>query len=401
MFKTIRDRNVWLILVATLFLGLAYGIAISVFAVFLDARDVSKQDIGTLAAWFAGGIVCFSLPAGVLIRRISAKAVLVLSLSGYACTVGAFPFVESYSGLAAIRFLDGACSVGIWVSSEIILLSRADRDNKAFLTSLYAIAVAVGYMLGPFAARGVAAVAPLEAVFLVSSVLSASVSLLVLARLDGDVKHVAHTGEIGDAKRPVVSALRMLLRIKTSCFANYAYGYFQASVVLFLPLFLMESKGIEPEQTILTPAFFAGGMLLCSNTLGRLGDRYGHLLLMRILGAIGAVTILAFVFLDSYAAMCGAVFIAGATLATISPVSLALQGVIVEPHEYSRSNSLYNLCYASGMLMGPPISSWLFQNHGGVAMLVHLAALWAFFVAFSILYARDDPAVASRTMSAN
>ena len=56
----------------------------------------------------------------------------------------------------------------------------------------------------------------------------------------------------------------------------FAYGYFQASAVLFLPLYPMQQKHVAEEQTILVPAFFAGGMPLFSNVAGRSG-RFGHL----------------------------------------------------------------------------------------------------------------------------
>jgi MFS family permease len=183
----------------------------------------------------------------------------------------------------------------------------------------------------------------------------------------------------------------LLYRIKNSCFATFAYGYFQASVVLFLPLYLMQAKGILKEQTILIPAFFAGGMLLFSNYAGRLGDRVGHLAVMRVLGMVGLSMILSFVFLDSYFFMCAAVFVAGASLASISPVSLALLGVTTP--EYGRATSVYNAFYATGMLLGPPISSRLFNAHGGAVMLFHLAAIWALFVVFTSVFFRDDPAV--------
>ena len=183
----------------------------------------------------------------------------------------------------------------------------------------------------------------------------------------------------------------LIFRIKTSCFATFAYGYFQASVVLFLPLFLMRSKGITKEQTILIPAFFAAGMLLFSNYAGRLGDRRGHLGVMRVLATVGLSMIFAFVFLDSYAWMCAAVFVAGASLASISPVSLALQGVISPEH--GRATALYNSFYAVGILLGPLVSSVIFETYGGATMLFHLAALWTAFVLFSLVFYKDDPAV--------
>jgi MFS family permease len=90
--------------------------------------------------------------------------------------------------------------------------------------------------------------------------------------------------------------------------------------------------------------------------------------------------------------MAVAVFIAGATLASISPVSLALQGVVTAKHDYSRANAIYNVFYAVGMLLGPPVSGLVLQRFGGAAMLYHLAALWMAFVIFTTVFASDDPA---------
>ena len=393
----VPDKNVWRIYRVTFALGMAYGTAISVIALFLDAHGFGKLAIGKLAAWFAAGIVAFSLPMGPLARRFSAKRMLAVSLAGYAAAVTAFPFMRSFWSIAALRFFDGACSVGVWVSSESILLARAGKDNKAFVTSLYAIAVACGYVGGPIAARLCTAYLPLEFAFIMAGLIAIGASAYALLRLDPDVRGTGH-----DVDHPLAalaaesSALKLLWRIKTSCFGTFAYGYFQASVVLFLPLYLMERKGITQPQTMVIPAYFAGGMLLFSNYAGRLGDKYGHLLLMRILGIIGMSMVLGFVYLDSYPAMCAAVFIAGASLASISPVSLALQGVVAHPSEYERGTSIYNAFYAAGMLLGPPVSSYLFETRGGAVMLEQLALLWAAFVTFAFVFRTDDPAALRR-----
>jgi MFS family permease len=391
VLRRIRDPNIRLIYLAILLLGTAYGISIAVIALHLDARGFTKSDIGQLAAFFASGIVVTSIPVGVLLRRFSAKATLTASLLGYAVAVGVFPLLHSYWAIAFARFFDGAFSVGIWVSCETVLLMRSDQDNKAYVTSLYAIAIAVGYIAGPLAARPIAHAFSLDAAFWLAAAIATLAALIVLARLDPDPRgaHGDSTGGAGGRHEP---AMRLVARIKTSCFATFAYGYFQASVVLFLPLYLVESKGISREQTIVIPAFFAAGMLLFSNAAGRLGDRIGHLFVMRLLGAIGVVTILAFVFLDSFPLMAAAVFAAGATLASISPVSLAFQGVVAPKNDYSRANAVYNVFYAAGMLFGPPASSLIFRSFGGAVMLYHLALLWVSFVVFAKVFAADDPA---------
>jgi MFS family permease len=398
MLREIRERvsdpNIYRVYGTTLALGIAYGLSLSVLTVYLDQKGFGKLDIGKLAACFAVGLVALSLPLGALIRRFSAKWTLSAALLGYAITIALFPLLDSFWAIAAVRFLDGASSVGVWVSSETILLTRARREHKAYVTSLYAIAIAVGYVVGPFAARLVTAAFPISYAFEVSGVIAFATSLYAAFRIERDPSESTHEDEHGNPKAASTSAFGLLARIKTSCFATFAYGYFQVSVVLFLPLFLMGSKGISKEQTILIPAFFAAGMLLFSNYAGRIGDRLGHLAVMRVLASIGLSMIFAFVFLDSFVWMCAAVFVAGASLASISPVSLALQGVISTEH--GRATSLYNAFYAFGILLGPLVSSVLFEAKGGAVMLFHLAALWIVFVVFSIVFYRDDPAVLRR-----
>lgn len=398
MLKAIRDPNIWRIYWTILLLGIAYGLSVAVIALHLDALGYREKAIGGLAAWFASGIVLLSIPAGRLVSRWGAKRTLLCALFGYAASVSIFPLLTSFAPIAAARFVDGACSACIWVSCETILLRRSDQTNKAQVMSVYAMAMAIGYVLGPIAANVIAAAMPLTAAFVASGIIAAASASYVALRLEPDPRDRARTSQasVSGAEHaddgPHPSALAILHRIKTSCFGAFSYGYFEASVVLFLPLYLIHDKGITREQTIAVPAFFAAGMLLFTNVAGRLGDKFGHLFLMRILAAIGGAMVLGFVALGSFAPMAVAVFVAGATLASISPVSLALQGVVTAPRDYDRANAVYNAFYAAGILLGPPISGWVFARWGGAAMLFHLAAMWGAFVAFAITFAADDPA---------
>jgi MFS family permease len=380
----------------TFLFGLGCGISVALTALYLDAQGFTKQDIGTLASWFASGIVLFALPAGWLMKSLSPGHVLPCALAGYALSIAAFPFAQGYGQMAAVRFLDGACSVTIWVSAETLLLARAGPSNKAHLTSLYAVYLALGYGLGPLLARVAAAASVAHRpMFLTAGALAAAAA--VVARGVGGPGPAAPIAAAEPAATGSgASAWQILWRIKIACFATLAYGYFQASVVLFLPLYLIESKGVARERTILLPGLFCLGMLLFSNAVGRLGDRLGHLRVMRGLALVGGSMILGFVYLDAYALMCAAVFVAGATLAAMSSVSLALQGASVDKRDLARSNSIYNLFYAAGIFAGPLASSLIFSARGGAAMLYHLAALYALFLAFSVAFRRDDPARAGR-----
>ena len=381
---------------ATYLFGVACGISLALTPLSLGRSGFGKEDMGTLALFFAAGLVLFSLPVGALLRRFGAKAILIGALGGYAACVAAFPHMKSYVSIAGIRFFDGAFSICVWVSSETVVLSRSDEKHKAHLTSLYAIWLASGYVTGPLLARGLAPWLSFEQLFSLAGFI-ACLAVIYLMRSLG----TAHAGGSTSHAGPTTtqSTLSILRKIKTSCFASFSYGYFQAAVVLFLPLYLIESKAIPADDTIVLPGLFCLGMLLCSNVAGRWGDRSGHLLVMGALSTVGMACVFGFVFVDHYWLMCTLVFLAGGTLASMSPIALALTGVVVDPSDLGRANSLYNTFYASGILLGPPISSLVFARYGGALMLYHLAALWAAFIVFTIVFARDDPAAQGRRLS--
>ncbi len=365
--RRIADRNVWIIYGVMLLVGIAYGLSTAVVSLHLDHLHYDKHEIGWLATAFATGIVLASLPSGALVRALSPKRALVGALLGYAVCVSLFPRCETTASIGLVRACDGAFSVVVWVAAETELLGRAGKSHKAFVMSLYATCLAVGYVVGPLSARVLIGLFPMARVFYVAGAFAA-----------------AHAPS-------AASTMDILRRIRTSCFATFAYGYFQISVVALLPLYLVKEKGIPEERTILLTALFALGMLGFSSFAGRLGDRFGHLRVMRVLAVVGLCMVASFVLLDSFAIMGVAVTVAGATLATISPVSLALQGHVVPPEELHRANALYNTFYAAGMLVGPPVSGYLFRARGGGAMLFHLAALWVLFVIFTIVFSADDP----------
>ncbi len=382
---------------ATFLFGTACGISLALTPLILDRAGFDKESMGTLALFFAAGLVLFSLPVGAVLRRLGPKATLGVALCGYAICVATFPFMKSYASIAGIRFLDGVFSICVWVSSETLVLARSDAKHKGHLTSLYAIWLASGYVTGPLLARGLAAILSYQELFLLAGAIAACAVVYLTRRL-GPAPAVSAVSEVATGLSEL-SLGQLLSKIKTSCFATFSYGYFQAAVVLFLPLYLIESKGIAPDDTIILPGLFCLGMLLCSNWAARWGDRVGHLFVMTVLSTIGMGCVFGFVFVNQFVPMCVLVFLAGATLASMSPIALALTGVIVAPSDLGRANSLYNTFYASGIFLGPPVSSFVFSRYGGGLMLYHLAAMWAAFIVWSVLFSRDDPSSMGRRFS--
>src|SRR5580700_11056153 len=202
MLRRVPDPSTRVVFAATLVVGTGYGVSIALTALRLNALGFGKAAIGSLASVFATGIVLASLPMGAILRRVSAKSILVASLAGYAVCVGVFPFLESAGAISAARFLDGACSVATWIGFETVLLRRAEAHQKAYVMSIYAIAIALGYMLGPLVAKGIVAFAPMRMAFLASSALAIGACLLVVVRLDRSAAERPIAAAVGAGRRP-------------------------------------------------------------------------------------------------------------------------------------------------------------------------------------------------------
>lgn len=408
------DRNLWVIYAVMLVLSTAYGIALAVLPIVLEARKIGEDVAGELASWFALGLVLFAVPSGAFIRRFSARWTLTISILGYAVMIGILPLLKTYPALALDRFVDGLFSMGAWMSAETLVLWRSNRENKALATSLSASFTMAGYMAGPTLSYAVSGWVAPELRFFVAGGIAVVAALICGLALDADPPESQRHAETLPKGAELVSgeagveaapgwrgALSLTWRIKVSCMATFASGFFQASAALFVPRFLVEEKGVSDERASLVVAFAAAGMLLVANVAARAGDRLGHVVVMRTLAVAGVLGMLAMLPLDSFPMMALVFVVAGGCISSMPPLSLALQGVIVSPVEYPRSNSIFNVFFACGLVVGPLITGRVFAGYGGAAIILLFAALWCVFVLASLVFRGDDPRRRGDSMELN
>ncbi|MBL9128153.1 MAG: MFS transporter [Verrucomicrobiales bacterium] len=393
------DRNLWVIYATMMVLSTAYGIALAVLPIVLEERRLGHEVVGELASWFALGLVLFALPSGLFVRWLTARWTLVISILGYAAMIGILPLLRGYSALAADRFVDGLFSMGAWMSAETLVLWRSTRENKALATSLSATFTMFGYLVGPVLSFLVSGWVKPEMRFFVAGGIAVVAAVICAVFLDPDPpeshRH-AETPAVGDAPEVEappgpLGAIGLAWRIRVSCVATFVSGFFQASAALFVPRYLALEKGVPGEKASLVVAFAAAGMLLISNFAARAGDRFGHIRIMRLLAVAGVLGMLALLPLQSFVAMGLMLVVAGGCISSMPPLSLALQGVIVCPAEYPRSNSIFNVFFACGLVIGPWATGRMFSEFGGSAIVFLFAALWALFVVVTLLFRRDDP----------
>lgn len=402
MREILKDKNIRTAYKLCLTLGIAYGMVLAIISLYLTRVHLyDKPTIANLATFFSVGIAAFAVPMGLMIRKLSPRVVLMIALFGYGTAVAIFPFMPGFGGLAASRAFDGAFSVGAWISLETILLLRTTSLNRGFVTGLYSNVLALGYVIGSGLAWGASLLwADTEpVVFVCAGCVAIGGAIYASLKLDHAIEAVelpaTPTSEV-PAPPSSTSLPSLLWRIKTACVPPFTYGYFQGSLVLYLPLYLTQERGVPVDDTKLLVGLFSLGMVLFVMGIGHLGDRYGHLRVIRVCAAIGGLIALSVVYLPNFLLIAIAVVLAGGALSPMWPLALALQSLICEPRDYGRANGLLNASFALGAVSGPLVSSRVYEHWSGEVMVLHLAAMWGIVVLSSLVFRRDDPSMRPR-----
>ena len=288
LLRRIPDRNVWIIYAAILLLGVAYGVSIAVLAIHLKEHGIPELAMGGLAAAFALGIVAFSIPSGWVVQRFGAKKTLLVALLGYATCVSIFPFLTTTSALSIARFFDGSFSVAVWVAAETALLARSDKTNKAFVMSLYAMSLGLGYVFGPILAMGVVKAAGTTGTFVAAGVLAfvaaavfalAGPAIIDLMTANEEVREMARRYLPWAVATPIAGVLAFQMDgvFIGATWSRDMRNMMLASLVLFLAVWWWAEPALGTDGLWLALLVFlsARGLTLAWRCRGRIAATFG------------------------------------------------------------------------------------------------------------------------------
>lgn len=380
--------------------GAAVAAEAAFLSLYLREAGLDAAAIGALAAVFAVGGVAVAAPLTRV--DVEPKRLLVAALSVFGLALASLPFVaRSTPLLVAVRLVEGAAMVAIWIGYEAALFSRAPSGERGTVSALYAMVLAFGYVAGPLLAGVSRSTGTAALPFWAAGALTLGNALWVQLGVRGHARrgteHAdAPVNDSASTPARATSFRALAWRAKATGVAMFGTGYLKASLVVLLPLYLVDHRAFAAQETPLVLSTYAAGALSFTLVAGRLGDRHGHLRLMTVLATVGGGAMLAFIVFPARMATLGIALVAGASLATISPLAMALQANVVNERDYGRAMSLSNGLYAAGTLAGPLVTGALYARapHGAVAQI---AAMWLAFAVFGVIFAKDDPArLASR-----
>ena len=348
---------------------------------FTHDLGLSKVEAGVLVGGYAAGALVGGLPGGVAAARLGPRRAVLVGLALMGAASLGFAFAGGFATLFAARFLQGCASGFTWAGSFAWLLAAAPRERRGELVGSALGAATFGALFGPVAGAA-AALAGRGVVFSALAGLS-----VVLGAWALRLEPVATEPPRAAA---VVRALRNR-RFQAGLAGMALPSFFYGVLSVLGPLHLSAAGwGAAAIGAVwLVGAAFETAI---APLAGRVSDRRGPLVPMRLSLAAGAVCSLALAAglrPLGYVPFVVAAATAWGPLFTVAFVLLA-DGAETSGLPQAMAFGLMNAAWAVGALVGPAAGGGIASVTGDAVPFLVCAGLCA--AAFAAARSRHDRA---------
>jgi MFS family permease len=329
---------------------------------------LSKAEAGALVAAFGAGALVGGVPGGIVAARFGPKRAVVSGLILLGLASFAFAAAGTAVTLGAARFVQGLSSTTTWAGALGWLTVSAPRTERgAFIGTAFGAAV-FGALLGPMLG-GIADVVGIRASFTAVGILAlAFAALAALPRAAPE--EPASTGGL----RRALGDRRFLGGLWLNTLPALLFGI----LVVLAPLAL-DRHGWSPFAIALV--FFAAGLVevVINPLLGRVSDRVGRLLPVRIALAASIVVAVALAAASEPVALAVLVCAAGISFGGFYTPGMALASHRAEMAGLAQGMAfgLMNSAWALGNVTGPTLGGALAELFGDPVPYLAGAALCA------------------------
>lgn len=356
------SRPVLLLLCGLLLLTLAIAVLNTLVPLWLAHDHLPTWQVGMVSSSYFTGNLVGTLLCGRLIKRFGfnrsyyvASLIFALGCVGLGFSIG---FV-SWMGW---RFLAGIGCAMIWVVVESALMCSGTSRNRGRLLAAYMMVYYVGTVLGQLMVSKLPTDLMSVLPWVTGMVLAAILPLLFTRIINNQSEHEA-PAQIW----PMLKLRQARLGVNGCIVSGIALGSLYGLMPLWLNHQGYSDSGIGFWMAVMVSAGIVGQW-----PIGRLADRYGRLLVLRVQVF---VVILGSLAMLSGAAMAPTLFILGAAGFTLYPVAMAWACEKVEHHQLVAMNQALLLSYTIGSLLGPTFTSMLMQNYSDNLLFVMIASV--------------------------
>jgi MFS family permease len=335
---------------------------------------LSKTAAGLLVGAYAAGAVIGALPGGIAAARYGPRRALLIGLVLVAVSSLGFGFADDAWTLGAARLAQGLGGSLAWAGSLTWLIVATSRSRRGELLGTAIGSAIFGALLGP-AVGALAHQVGERLVFIGLACLAAFLAAWALRLPPADAEPPRRGAILRAVREPQVLGALWLMTIPALVFGI---------VGVLVPLELDRAGWAAPAIAAAWISSAAIEMFIAP-LIGRVSDRRGRMLPLRV-GLGGAVVVLvAFAFADRPAAVVPILILSGITFGAFWAPAMALLADGAERMGLAQGLAfgLMNVAWGAGNALGPPLGGVL-ADAAGDALPYGLAAV---FCAGTFLFA--------------
>jgi len=375
---TTYTRPVLLLLCGLLLLTLAIAVLNTLVPLWLAHENLPTWQVGMVSSSFFTGNLLGTLLTGSLIKRFGFNRSYYLASLIFAVGCAGLGLMVGFWSWMVWRFIAGVGCAMIWVVVESALMCSGTSRNRGRLLAAYMMVCYVGTVLGQLMVSKFPTDLMSVLPWVTGMVLAAILPLLFTRIVNQSSEHQEATHVW-----PMLRLRQARLGINGCIISGIVLGSLYGLMPLYLNHQGVSDSGIGFWMAVMVSAGIVGQW-----PIGRLADRFGRLLVLRVQVFVVIMGCLAML---SNAAMAPALFILGAAGFTLYPVAMAWACEKVEHHQLVAMNQALLLSYTIGSLLGPTFTAMLMQNYSDNLLFIMIASVSFIYLLMLLRKAGEHP----------
>ncbi|WP_213782155.1 MFS transporter [Enterobacter kobei] len=375
---TTYTRPVLLLLCGLLLLTLAIAVLNTLVPLWLAHENLPTWQVGMVSSSFFTGNLLGTLLTGSLIKRFGFNRSYYLASLIFAAGCAGLGLMVGFWSWMAWRFISGVGCAMIWVVVESALMCSGTSRNRGRLLAAYMMVYYVGTVLGQLMVSKLPTDLMSVLPWVTGMVLAAILPLLFTRIVNQKSEHQEATHIW-----PMLRLRQARLGVNGCIISGIVLGSLYGLMPLYLNHQGVSDAGIGFWMAVMVSAGIVGQW-----PIGRLADRFGRLLVLRVQVFVVIMSCLAML---SNAAMAPALFILGAAGFTLYPVAMAWACEKVEHHQLVAMNQALLLSYTIGSLLGPTFTAMLMQSYSDNLLFIMIASVSFIYLLMLLRKAGEHP----------
>ncbi|WP_026111886.1 MFS transporter [Winslowiella toletana] len=357
------SRPVILLLCGLLLLTVSIAVLNTLVPLWLTHDRLPTWQVGLVSSSYFTGNLLGTLLAGWLIKRLGFNYTYYLATLVFALATVWLGMSSGFFAWSLGRFAAGMGCALIWVVVESALMCSGTVRNRGQLLAAYMMVYYLGTVIGQLLVSKVSTEL-MSVLPWVTAVVMAGILPLVFTKVTAQ----------GNDEEAAPGRMWPMLRRRNARLG--IHGCIISGVVLgslygLMPLYLSH-QGMSDASVGYWMALLVSAGIVGQWPVGRLADRFGRLLVLRVqvfVMIVGSIAML------SDAAMAPALFVLGCAGFTLYPVAMSWACETVSHHELVAMNQALLLSYTIGSLAGPSMTSLLMQHYSDNLLFVMIAVV--------------------------